>query len=352
MTFYIVGNITSGDSADVTANHTETGVSLDFVLPVGSKGPQGEQGQTGSQGEQGEQGSQGDPGATPTISVGNVSSGDEAKVTVDPTANGVKLNFVLVSGSTGSQDKQGEQGNTDPQGLTGTTPTLVVGNVSSGDTANVTANPTETGVSLDFVMPIGSEEPQGKQGEQGPQGEQGEQGDIGLTGDTGPAPKITVTEDTPTSYKLSFQTSEQDIVTSNLKSMVESHNMDLSTAGNSVDISLGNLILTYAYLNSSSIKITIRATNASKPILADIRRTSIYDGSSIDSQTNNNTTITTTLMLDSIVYSQSQEMHWMRIRQQDPDSSLWSMCEVVTFASARGARTSVCIDWLYLNSPF
>ena len=105
------------------------GVSLDFVLPIGPVGPQGEQGP------------QGEPGI------------------------------------------QGEKGETGPQGPTGATPTVQVGVVTTGGDAQVVANQTESGVFLDFVLPIG---PVGPQGEQGPQGEPGIQGEKGETGPQGP----------------------------------------------------------------------------------------------------------------------------------------------------------------------
>lgn len=49
-----IGSVSSGDTADVTGNNTETGISLEFVLPVGPQGLQGEKGDTGAQGPQGE----------------------------------------------------------------------------------------------------------------------------------------------------------------------------------------------------------------------------------------------------------------------------------------------------------
>ena len=187
---------------------------------------------------------------------------------------------------------------------------------------------------------------------QGEAGIQGIKGDAGPTGATGPAPEVSVAENTSTSYKLTFQTAGQKIVSANLKSNIENHNLNLSTAGSTVDIPVGKLILTYAYADASSIRINIRAADAAAPVLADIRRTSIYDAAAIESQTNNNVTVSGSLSLDSTVYSLSQETHWMRLRQQDPASGLWSMCEIMTFASARGARTSVCIEWLYTDSSF
>lgn len=42
----------------------------------------------------------------------------------------------------------------------------------------------------------------------------------------------------------------------------------------------------------------------------------------------------------------------MRLRQQDPATKLWSMCQITTFASAAGARVSVIIDWYYTGVTF
>ena len=49
--------------------------------------------------------------------------------------------------------------------------------------------------------------------------------------------------------------------------------------------------------------------------------------------------------IDGTVYTNSQETHNMRIRQQDPVTKLWSMCEINSFLSAGGARCSIRIQW-------
>ncbi|WP_252198586.1 collagen-like protein [Clostridium sp. MCC353] len=356
-----VGTVISGSNADVKAISTEDGVSLDFTLPAGPTGPAGEKGDAGPQGEPGDTGPRGLTGASPTIGVGGVTSGDNPEVTADPTAAGIELNFVLPvgpagpqgeKGDPGEQGPQGNQGDTGPQGPVGAVPTVEVGTVSSGNDADVKANPTENGVTLDFVLPIGPVGPKGDQGLIGETGPQGEKGITGPTGATGPAPEISVSEDTAMSYKLSFKSGQQEIVSSNLRQAIEYHNADLSTTGRTLNVTIGKLVLIYAYVNTSSISIAIRPANLSQSVLADIRRTSIYDSASIESQTNNDTKVSASLTLDGTVYSQSQETHWMRIRQQDPDSGLWSMCEVTSFISARGARTSVCVEWLYTDCSF
>ena len=35
----------------------------------------------------------------------------------------------------------------------------------------------------------------------------------------------------------------------------------------------------------------------------------------------------------------------MRIRQQDPATKLWSLCEILSFFSAGGTRCSVRVQW-------
>ncbi|WP_270739276.1 hypothetical protein [Massilioclostridium coli] len=340
--------------------------------PTGIKGDMGEQGPTGPQGEKGDVGP---TGATPTVEVGAVSSGDTAAVTTNPTDTGILLDFVIPVGPTGPQGDQGvtgptgakgdtgekgekgdtgDQGPTGPQGEkgdigpTGATPTVEVGAVSSGDTAAVTTNPTDTGILLDFVIPVG---PTGPQGDQGVTGAKGEIGSTGPQGATGETPKIAEVENTKTKYILSFTTTSQNIVSPNLKSNTETYNANLSTVGSALRIPLESLTLVAQSTSTSSLRLSIQPTTTGASVLADIRRVSIYD-SAIDVQTNNNTTISSNLVLDDIVYTQSQEMHWMRIRMQDPTSKLWSMCEVRTFASQGGARTSICVEWFYTGESF
>lgn len=45
------------------------------------------------------------------------------------------------------------------------------------------------------------------------------------------------------------------------------------------------------------------------------------------------------------MYSRFEEEHSMKIRQQDPATKLWSLCEIHSFISANGARTSVWVQW-------
>ena len=245
-----------------------------------------------------------------------------------------------VTGPTGPTGPQGIQGVTGPTGLTGATPSVTVRNVTSGSTAAVTATPSDTGVALDFVLP---------QGPSGPTGSTGVKGDIGATG---PAPTITGEESTPTTYRVRFHSSGADVISPNLRAAPEVYNMDLSATGSTRDIPLGKLILNVQNGSSSSIRLSLRAANTAAPVLVDLRRTTIYDGSTIESQTWNSVPFSTSQIIDDVLYDNSQETHWMRLRQQDPATSLWSMCQITTFASAAGARVSIIVDWYYTGATF
>ena len=81
------------------------------------------------------------------------------------------------------------------------------------------------------------------------------------------------------------------------------------------------------------------------PVLTDMRRTTIYNNGTAEAQTFDSTTVSARTVLDEIVYSNSQETHSIKIRQQDPQTKLWSLCEINSFISAAGARTSVRVQW-------
>lgn len=314
--------------------------------PVGEQGPMGEQGLQGETGPQGPQGERGCPGPMgeqgPMGPMGPTGPAGE----VGPTGPQGLTGLTGPTGPTGPKGIQGVTGPTGPQGSqgvtgpTGTTPSVTVRNVTSGSTAAVTATPSDTGVALDFVLP---------QGPTGPTGSTGVKGDIGATG---PAPTITVEESSPTAYRVRFHGSGADVVSPNLRASPEVYNMNLSSTGSAREITLGKLILNVQNAGTSAIRLSLRAADTAAPVLVDLRRTTIYDGSTIESQTWNSVSFSTAQIIDDILYDNSQETHWMRLRQQDPATKLWSMCQITTFASAAGARVSVIIDWYYTGVTF
>ena len=112
------------------------------------------------------------------------------------------------------------------------------------------------------------------------------------------------------------------------------------------------MILTYQNTSSTSVRISVAAKDTATPILTDMRRSTIFNSGSVEAQTFNNTTVSTRTVLDDLVYSQSQESHSMKIRQQDPVTKLWSLCEIHSFISEGGARTSVWIRWIETNVSY
>ena len=274
--------------------------------PAGEQGPVGEQGPQGERGPQGIQGDRGCPGP----------QGEQGV----PGPQGEKGDI----GERGEQGIQGPKGDTGEQGPQG----------EKGDTG-------ERGEQ-------GIQGPKGDTGEQGPQGEKGdtgERGEQGIQGEPGETPAITVAEDTPLSYRLRFQTSGQELTTPNLFAPVSEYHADLSAVGAALVIPLKELELTYQTTSGTALRITIAPKNAGVSVLVDMRRTSIYNASTIETQTLNGAAISGRTVIDDIVYTQSQETHSILLRQQDPTSKLWSLCEIRSFLSAGGARTSVRIRW-------
>lgn len=159
-------------------------------------------------------------------------------------------------------------------------------------------------------------------------------------------------QDTPLSYKLNFKTTTEDITTPNLFKPLEEYHADISASGGTLNIPLENLILTYQNTSSTSVRISVAAKDTATPILTDMRRSTIFNFGSVEAQTFNNTTVSTRTVLDDLVYSQSQESHSMKIRQQDPVTKLWSLCEIHSFISEDGARTSVWIRWIETNVSY
>lgn len=250
--------------------------------PVGEQGPIGEQGLQGEIGPQGVQGDRGCPGP----------KGD--------------------TGERGPQGEKGETGEKGEQGIQG----------PKGDTGE-----------------------RGPQGEKGETGEKGEQGIQGVQGEAGETPVVTVAEETPLSYKLRFATSGQALTTPNLFAPASEYHADLSAVGSALVIPLKDLELSYQTTSATALRITMAPRDAAAPVLVDLRRTSIYNGSTVETTTLNGSTVSGRTVVDEIVYTNSQETHQMVLRQQAPASKLWSLCEIRSFLSATGARCSVRVQW-------
>ena len=104
----------------------------------------------------GEKGDTGNTGATPDFSVGTVTTGEagsSASASITGTAEAPVLNLTIPKGDKGDTGATGATGQTGQTGATGATPQLSVGTVTSGTTAAVTITGTAENPVLNFVLP-------------------------------------------------------------------------------------------------------------------------------------------------------------------------------------------------------
>jgi hypothetical protein len=151
-----VGTVSTGTAAAITVSGSAPSQTLNFVLPKGDKGDTGATGATGATGPTGPQGVKGDTGDT------------------GPT------------GSTGPKGDTGDTGPTGPTGSTGAT-----GPAGADGSAGATGATGATG-------------PQGPKGDTGDTGPAGSTGATGATGATGPSGVIAATS--PLAYDSGTQT--------------------------------------------------------------------------------------------------------------------------------------------------
>ncbi len=326
--------------------------------PAGPQGPQGERGAVGPKGEQGIQGPKGDTGPVGPVGPqgprGEQGTAGIAGVKGDKGDAGPQGE----PGAVGPRGEKGDQGPAGPQGEQG-----IQGEKGDTGLQGIQGEPGAVGPKGD----TGDTGPQGERGEKGdtgPRGEQGIQGEKGEKGDTGPQgergekgepgeiPSVTVVEDTPLSYRLNFKTSADDVTTPNLLKYFEEYHADVSATGSTFSITLKNLILTYQNTSTTSVRISVAPKDTSVPILTDIRRSTIFNTGSVEAQTFNDTTVSARTVIDDLMYTQSQESHNIKIRQQDPVTKLWSLCDIHSFFSAGGARASVWVRWIELDAKY
>jgi len=96
------------------------------------------------------------------------------------------------------------------------------------------------------------------------------------------------------------------LTTPNLFAPFTEYHVDLSAADSTLNIPLKDLILTYQRASASALRISIVPT---APVLVDLRRTTIYDGSTIEIQTLNGSSISASIAIDGTVYTNAQHVH-------------------------------------------
>ena len=147
-----IGTVEKGTVPSATITGQAPNQILNLVLPKGDTGEKGEVG------PRGEQGIQGNPGPINSIKIGRVEKGEEASVTIVGESPNQILNFVLPigpKGNTGEKGDQGPKGEQGIQGETGATTSLSIGRVSSGEEASATIIGEATDQILNLVLTKG-----------------------------------------------------------------------------------------------------------------------------------------------------------------------------------------------------
>lgn len=134
----------------------------------------------------------------------------------------------------------------------------------------------------------------------------------------------------------------------------EAYHYDLSANGATANVPLENVIYRLVS-NGSTLSLYIGPntdTVGSTGVMIDMKRTGQYDGVGIDSTWYDSLTLNTMTNFDSTMYGGSREEHIIRLRQRNPDTGNWDMCEIKTFASGPLSRVDVFVKWIGKNIQY
>ena len=122
----------------------------------------------------------GDNGEAPTIRVGTITQGSTANVVIREVSGELLFDFTLPKGDKGDAGDKGEA------------PTIKVGTVTQGASTNVTMREVGGEHLFDFTLVKGDKGEKGDKGDTGSKGDTGEKGEKGEKGDNGISPNFTI----------------------------------------------------------------------------------------------------------------------------------------------------------------
>lgn len=134
--------------------------------------------------------------------------------------------------------------------------------------------------------------------------------------------------------------------------MNESHLLNCTATDHTAVLPCQALAIIIQHHSSDSIRLILQVSERYTSIKTDIQKICFFDHGAFEFQSISRKLERDTVDYEDILSCHSQEIHWIRVRQQNPDTLLWSMCEIRIFASDHGHRTSVCIEWFYVDIPF
>lgn len=156
-------------------------------------------------------------------------------------------------------------------------------------------------------------------------------------------------ENSPEACRLNLSDVEPaDFTTPNLRPEAIVYEADLAKSGNTLRIPLMNVVCRLQYNTSTSSRLYLEPADSAKPVMIDAKR-AVQWNSSIEGERLDNHKLSSAENFDTTIYNQSNEIHSVFIRQQDPVTGLWSLCRVDTFFSEQGARVTSRVEWIEAN---
>lgn len=125
------------------------------------------------------------------------------------------------------------------------------------------------------------------------------------------------------------------------------YHANLAAVGSFREVVVGKVVYKAQHNPAGTFRIYVKSTGGT--VTVDIKRSSQID-SYYSARTLDNYGLTETEQnIDTAIYSASNEMNRTWIRQQDPETKLWSMHEIDLFASAGRARVTIFVYLIYEN---
>lgn len=153
---------------------------------------------------------------------------------------------------------------------------------------------------------------------------------------------------------LALEASEMEPV----KTYPTAYRANLSKTGSQIIIPLPlyegtapEVYLRYSYTTTTEISISIKSAHTSS--LVDVKRSTQWGATGVEGYSIDNTAITSTYQsIDTIVYTQSNEMHRIWVRLKDHlNNNIWSIYEINCFCSADATRTDIWVVPIYQGQP-
>ncbi|MDR2202133.1 MAG: hypothetical protein LBP26_05155 [Clostridiales bacterium] len=119
-----------------------------------------------------------------------------------------------------------------------------------------------------------------------------------------------------------------------------------------MDIPVGYLTYRVSHSAGTDLSVSLKATTILN-VLADVKKFAQFNAAGVESVSYDATVFNLNwVKIDSISYNRSNEYHVTRIRQQDPRTKQWMLCDVHLFSSDGANRVNAWVEWKGQNLRF